>query len=153
MFKTIDGTYILRVVYFGLKNMPPFFQRMMTQEFTSLIAKYEPYLSNYLDDWIVATLGGMDRLCNAPSRVLVSPMRTQCSYGGSGVSRFKEQRTCNSFVVLKMLSPTREVLKMLSPTKGMLKTLSLIKGVLKTLSPTKGVLKTLSLSLLLYGCH
>src|SRR6266851_751477 len=57
-FKMVFGTYILQVVYFGLKNVPPFFQRIMAQEFTPIISKYEPYLSNYLDDWIVATPGG-----------------------------------------------------------------------------------------------
>jgi len=56
-FKTTFGTYIPRVVYFGLKNAPPFFQRMMAQEFAPIISKYEPYLSNYLDGWIVATPG------------------------------------------------------------------------------------------------
>jgi len=61
-FKTTYGTYIPRVVYFGLKNAPPFFQRMMTREFTPLFQKYKPYLSNYLDDWIVATLGGDEEL-------------------------------------------------------------------------------------------
>ncbi len=30
----------------------------MTREFTPLFQKYEPYLSNYLDDWIVAMPGG-----------------------------------------------------------------------------------------------
>jgi len=57
-FKTVYRTYIPRVVYFGLKNAPPFFQRMMACEFTPLIQKYKQYLSNYLDDWIVATLEG-----------------------------------------------------------------------------------------------
>ena len=49
-FKTVFGTFIPRVVYFGLKNAPPFFQWMMAREFTLLLQKYEPYLSNYLDD-------------------------------------------------------------------------------------------------------
>jgi hypothetical protein len=61
-FKTVYGTYILRVVYFGLKNAPPFFQRMMVHEFTPLIQKYKQYLSNYLDDWIVTTPGGEEGL-------------------------------------------------------------------------------------------
>ena len=61
-FKTVFGTYIPRVVYFRLKNAPPFFQRMMAKEFRTLMQKYEPYLSNYLDDWIVATPGGEDGL-------------------------------------------------------------------------------------------
>ena len=29
----------------------------MAQEFQPLICQYEPYLSNYLDDWIIATPG------------------------------------------------------------------------------------------------
>jgi hypothetical protein len=61
-FKTMYGTYIPRVVYFCLKNAPPFFQRMMAQEFAPLLVKYESYLSNYLDDWIVATPGGEEGL-------------------------------------------------------------------------------------------
>ncbi len=57
-FKITFGTYIPQVIYFGLKNAPPFFQHMMAWEFAPIISKYEPYLSNYLDDWIVATPGG-----------------------------------------------------------------------------------------------
>ena len=61
-FKTVYGTYILRVVYFGLRNVPLFFQWMMAWEFAPLVAKYEPYLLNYLNDWIVATKAGEDGL-------------------------------------------------------------------------------------------
>jgi len=61
-FKTVFETYIPRVVYFGLKNAPPFFQRMMACEFAPIVQKYEPYLSNYLDDWIIATPGGEEGL-------------------------------------------------------------------------------------------
>jgi hypothetical protein len=61
-FRTVFGTYIPRVVYFGLKNVPPFFQRMMAKEFQPLMRQYEPYLSNYLDDWIIATPGGSEGL-------------------------------------------------------------------------------------------
>jgi hypothetical protein len=61
-FKTVFGTYIPRMVYFGLKNAPPFFQRMMAKEFQPLMRQYEPYLSNYLDDWIIATPGGEEGL-------------------------------------------------------------------------------------------
>jgi len=61
-FKTMFGTYIPRVVYFGLKIAPPFFQRMMAKEFQLLMRQYEPYLSNYLDDWIIATPGGVEGL-------------------------------------------------------------------------------------------
>jgi hypothetical protein len=62
VFKTVFGTYIPQVIYFGLKNAPPFFQRMMAKEFRTLMQKYELYLSNYLDDWIIATPGGEDGL-------------------------------------------------------------------------------------------
>ncbi len=51
------GTFIPRVVYFGLKNAPPFFQHMMAKEFVPLLQKYKPYLSNYLDDWIIIMPG------------------------------------------------------------------------------------------------
>ena len=54
--------YIPRVVYFGMKNAPPFFQRIMAKEFQILTQHYEPYLSNYLDDWIIVTLGGEEGL-------------------------------------------------------------------------------------------
>lgn len=56
------GTYIPQVVYFGLKNTPPFFQQMMACKFQPLMQKYEPYLSNYLDDWIIATPKGDEGL-------------------------------------------------------------------------------------------
>ncbi len=49
--------YIPWVVYFGLRNAPPFFQRMMACKFEPLTRKYESYLSNYLNDWIIATPG------------------------------------------------------------------------------------------------
>ena len=49
-FKTVFEMYIPRVVYFSLKNAPSFFQRLMAREFASIIQKYKPYLSNYLDD-------------------------------------------------------------------------------------------------------
>lgn len=62
VFKMVFGIYIPRVVYFGLKNAPPFFQRMMAREFTPVVVKYEQYLSNYLDDWIVAVPGGEEGL-------------------------------------------------------------------------------------------
>lgn len=56
------GTYIPQVIYFGLKNAPPFFQCMMAREFQLLTCKYKAYLSNYLDDWIIATPGGDEGL-------------------------------------------------------------------------------------------
>ncbi len=45
-------------MYFGLRNAPPFFQQMMAYKFQPLMRQYKPYLSNYLNDWIIATLGG-----------------------------------------------------------------------------------------------
>ena len=45
-----------------MKNAPLFFQRMMAWEFAPIVAKYEPYLLNYLDDWIVATPGREEEL-------------------------------------------------------------------------------------------
>jgi hypothetical protein len=54
--------YIPRVIYFGLKNALPFFQQIMAKEFRTLMQKYELYLSNYLDDWIIMMLGGKDGL-------------------------------------------------------------------------------------------
>jgi hypothetical protein len=61
-FKTIFRTYIPWVVYFGLKNALPFFQQMIAKEFRTLMQKYEPYLLNYLDDWIIVMPGGKDGL-------------------------------------------------------------------------------------------
>ena len=61
-FKMVFGTYIPRVVYFGLKNAPPLFQHMMAREFQPLMWQYEPYLSNYYDDWIITTPGGKEGL-------------------------------------------------------------------------------------------
>jgi len=61
-FKTVFGTYIPHVIYFGLKNAPPFFQRMMAKEFHPLMSQYEPYLSNYLNNWIITTPGGEEGL-------------------------------------------------------------------------------------------
>ena len=54
-FKTAYGTYIPQVMYFGLMNAPPFFQRMMHQDFRSLLQKYPENLGNYMDDWWIAT--------------------------------------------------------------------------------------------------
>jgi len=35
---------------------------MMARKFAPIVQKYEPYLSNYLDDWIVTTPGGEEGL-------------------------------------------------------------------------------------------
>ena len=39
-FKMKHGTFIPQVMYFGLKNVPPFFQRMMHHDFRELLQKY-----------------------------------------------------------------------------------------------------------------
>jgi hypothetical protein len=54
-FKTPQGTYVPRVMYFGLTNAPPFFQRTMHRDFHPLLQKYPEHLGNYMDDWWVAT--------------------------------------------------------------------------------------------------
>src|ERR1700716_811405 len=54
-FKTPFGTYIPRVMYFGLTNAPPFFQRIMHRDFRPLLQKYPENLGNYMDDWWIAT--------------------------------------------------------------------------------------------------
>jgi hypothetical protein len=56
------GIYIPCVIYFRLKNALPFFQWMIYYEFQPLIQKYEAYLSNYLDNWIIAALEGKEGL-------------------------------------------------------------------------------------------
>ena len=57
-FKTPKGTYVPRVMYFGLTNAPPFFQRTMHRDFRALLQKYPDNLGNYMDDWWVATPDG-----------------------------------------------------------------------------------------------
>jgi hypothetical protein len=54
-FKTPFGTYIPRVMYFGLRNAPPFFQRTMHRDFADLLQQYPQELGNYMDDWWIAT--------------------------------------------------------------------------------------------------
>ena len=53
-FKTKHGTFIPQVMYFGLKNAPPFFQRMMHCNFRELLQKYLENLGNYMDNWWIA---------------------------------------------------------------------------------------------------
>jgi len=48
-FKPMFGTYIPWVVYFGLKNAPPFFQWMMAHEFQPLMQNMNP---TYLIIWM-----------------------------------------------------------------------------------------------------
>ena len=54
-FKMRYGTYLPQVMYFGLKNAPPFFQKLMYRDFGTLLQKYLENLGNYMDDWWVAT--------------------------------------------------------------------------------------------------
>jgi len=54
-FKTPFGTYIPRVMYFGLTNALPFFQRTMHRDFAELLQCYPDNLGNYMDDWWVCT--------------------------------------------------------------------------------------------------
>ena len=50
-FKTKDGTFVPQVMYFGLMNASPFFQRMMHRDFHKLLQRYLENLGNYMDDW------------------------------------------------------------------------------------------------------
>src|SRR6266566_2701737 len=54
-FKTTYGTYLPQVMYFGLMNAPPFFQRMMHHDFRTLLQKYPENLGNYMDNWWITT--------------------------------------------------------------------------------------------------
>ena len=54
-FKTKDGTFIPQVMYFGLMNVLPFFQRMMHWDFRELLQRYLENLGNYMDNWWIAT--------------------------------------------------------------------------------------------------
>jgi hypothetical protein len=54
-FKTPFGTYVPNVMYFGLCNAPPFFQRTMHRDFAALLQRYPDELGNYMDDWWIAT--------------------------------------------------------------------------------------------------
>ena len=54
-FKTNFGTYIPQVMYSGLTNAPPFFQRVMHRDFWELLQQYPENLGNYMDDWWIAT--------------------------------------------------------------------------------------------------
>ena len=53
-FKTVFGTFILNVTYFGLTNAPLTFQRVVHLDLWPLLQKYPRKLGNYLDDlWII----------------------------------------------------------------------------------------------------
>src|SRR5580693_5606012 len=54
-FKTTFGTYIPQVMYFGLTNAPPHFQRVLRHDFANVLQKYPKEVFNYMDDFVVAT--------------------------------------------------------------------------------------------------
>ena len=48
------GTYIPKVTYFGLTNVPPTFQQIIHQDLQPILQKYPKNFGNYLDDtWII----------------------------------------------------------------------------------------------------
>jgi hypothetical protein len=49
------GTYIPQVMYFGLCNTPPFFQRTMRRDFAHFLELYRDNAGQYMDDWWMAT--------------------------------------------------------------------------------------------------
>jgi hypothetical protein len=51
VIKTQFGTYIPCVMYFGLTNVPPFFQWTMHRDFHSLLQRYPENIGNYMDNW------------------------------------------------------------------------------------------------------
>ena len=54
VFKTMFRTYILKVTYFRLMNMPPTFQQIIYQDLWLILQKYPKNFGNYLDNtWIV----------------------------------------------------------------------------------------------------
>jgi Reverse transcriptase (RNA-dependent DNA polymerase) len=53
--KTQFGTYIPRIMYFGLTNVPPIFQRTMHRDFCSLLQRYPENIGNYMDNWWITT--------------------------------------------------------------------------------------------------
>src|SRR6266581_2799214 len=53
-FKTIFGTYIPNITYFGLMNAPPTFQRIIYKDLEPILQKYSQNFGNYLDNtWVV----------------------------------------------------------------------------------------------------
>ena len=54
-FKTPYGTYLPNVMYFGLKNAPAFFTRLMRRDFGDWLDRWAEYTVNYLDDFGIAT--------------------------------------------------------------------------------------------------
>jgi Reverse transcriptase (RNA-dependent DNA polymerase) len=55
MFQTPYGLFQLNVMYFGLMNSPPTFQKIMDRLFCPLKDKYPGMLFVYMDDILIAT--------------------------------------------------------------------------------------------------
>jgi hypothetical protein len=49
------GTYVPKVMPFGLMNTPSIFQHAMYQDMHPLLLKYPEYIANLMDDWAIAT--------------------------------------------------------------------------------------------------
>src|SRR6266850_1154472 len=54
-FKTTFETYIPRVMYFGLMNAPPHFQRVLRHDFAQVLWEHPNEIFDYMDNFIVAT--------------------------------------------------------------------------------------------------
>jgi hypothetical protein len=54
-FKTTFGTYIPQIMYFGLTNAPPHFQRVLQHDFADILQKYPKEVFNYMDNFMVVT--------------------------------------------------------------------------------------------------
>ena len=53
-FKTMFGTYIPKVTYFRLTNVPPTFQRIIYQDLQPILQIYPKSFGNYLNDtWVI----------------------------------------------------------------------------------------------------
>jgi hypothetical protein len=53
--QTHHRTYIPQVLYFGMCNAPPFFQRTMRNDFAPFLEQYRDNAGQYMDDWWMAT--------------------------------------------------------------------------------------------------
>jgi hypothetical protein len=54
-FKTPSGTYIPKVMTFGLRNAPSVFQRAMNRDLRPLKQKYPDHFTNFMDDVCIMT--------------------------------------------------------------------------------------------------
>ena len=55
IFKTPLGTYIPKVMMFGLSGAPSVFQRAMYQDLCLVLLKYPENVVNLMDDWVIGT--------------------------------------------------------------------------------------------------